>query len=760
MKGYWYIAAFSIIAAVLSVYFKQYLFSIAFIIWLFSLLYLKRLRKRILFVSLALHFIFALSPPLNPAISNELSTPEESVIYGKVVTPPTITEQKLEFTVEIYNSKERYQILYFPKTELSSDSVDAKYGSKCKIIGELERPKESRNPGQFDYRDFLLKKGITHQLILTDLNNIECHGTSFMNRFYKLRLDMIEVVENKLSPYTASWLNSLVLGEDSKLDEDTVELFQRWGLSHIIAISGTHIALFLAFLYFLLVKLNILTKEKAGWLIIFLLPVYAILAGGEPSVWRASIMVVLVISIQKANHVVSPMDIISIVFILFMFVEPSNVFHVGFQLSFIVTASIILSKKWVAQTDNSIMQALKICFIAQMIIIPLQFSYFSYFQPLSIILNLIIIPYFSLLVIPFMYVLLPITILLSDVFLSQLDRLFINLNEIVISFINWVDSVANYPWVSGSFTLEWSIIYYVILLVLMANLEQARLKKAFLAGCMLTALLIIFLLRPYFSPAGTVTMLDIGQGDAFVIELPFRKGVIMVDAGSRMSFENGEASSSVYKQVIKPYLQERGIRKIDALFLTHEDTDHVGSVPYIIEDVKVDSVFISPYYKMTSEELLSFKKNKVIVRKVGKGSKIHIGEQTISVLAPAKKYGSSNSNSLVLYTEIGGLNWLFTGDVEGESELAIAEQYPNLEVEVLKVSHHGSKTSTNPELIGEIAPEVALISVGENNMYGHPSPQVIETLNNARIPIFRTDIHGAVQYKFKGKAGTFYSHLP
>lgn len=274
-----------------------------------------------------------------------------------------------------------------------------------------------------------------------------------------------------------------------------------------------------------------------------------------------------------------------------------------------------------------------------------------------------------------------------------------------------------------------------------------RMKHAFIAFLCLVSLVFGYASIPYFSPKGYVTMLDIGQGDAFIIELPYKRGVYMIDAGARFSFEDMQPTDSVYKQVIEPYLRSKGIHKIDALFLTHNDLDHVGSVNMMLDAGIIEAIYVSEYFPV---EELFFEE----VERLQQEETIMIGDHKLTVLSPNQDKKDANANSLVLYTEIGGRYWLFTGDITKEEERDLIHRY-NLNIDVLKVAHHGSNTSTDPIFIENINAKTAWIPVGRNNRYGHPTQEVIEELGKNGLEIYRTDIHGAVQYQFKGNNGVF-----
>lgn len=338
MKGYWHFTAISVAMGILTIIFNSNWFIVGFFLWLFYLYYLKRLGKIPILLSLAFYLLFLLhiAPPADIDNTDPNSFSPLNQLTGKVISPIHTSPDKVEFLFEDNPDKSKILILFFPDKKTQSPPLDEnptiKYGATCVINGKAELPNESRNPGEFDYRNYLLSEGITHQLIVNSLDDITCSGSGFLHRIYKIRTNLITHVEKSISKGTAAWLNALVLGDDSLIEDDTVELFQRWSLSHILAISGLHVGLVVGLIYFLLIKLNLLTKERAQWIMIFFLPIYAIIAGGEPSVWRASTMVLIFIILNKLKLKFSVTDTLSIVFLLLIIFDNSIVYHVGFQL--------------------------------------------------------------------------------------------------------------------------------------------------------------------------------------------------------------------------------------------------------------------------------------------------------------------------------------------------------------------------------------------------------------------------------------------
>lgn len=763
MRGYWHIAALATVTSILTIIFGNYLFVIALFLWLIYLYYNKRLGKLPLFIALTFFLFFSLYiPSIDKTTSSPHTENTQQVFHGKIVRPLLITPSKVDFIMKDETLNEKLLFIYFLNDDewLNQKTYkDLAYGAKCIVNGKIDPPSVSRNPGQFDFNHYLKSQGISNQVIVGSLADIECEGASLFNKIFLFRSNILAYVSDSMSDETSVWLSALVLGDDSLLEEKIVDLFQRWGLSHILAISGLHVGLIVGLVYFFIVKLGIVTKEKAQWIMIFFLPVYALVAGGQPSVWRASLMVLAFIVLNKIKLKLSMTDVLSLIFILLIILDKYIIYHVGFQLSFAVTFGLILSKDLLSSTSSVFFQGLFISFISQMMILPIQLVYFSFFQPLSILVNVIVVPYFSLIVIPLMFLML-IFSPLFPFFIHIFDQAFSSMHKLFIACIQWFDNIANFPIVIGDFPIIMVILYFVGFYFCMYYLQKKKLVTSFTYGMLLTVVLMSLILRPYISPVGTVTMLDIGQGDTFVIELPYRRGVFLVDAGSGFSFTDFESNHKVFKQVIKPYLYSRGITEIDAIFISHEDIDHMGSVEFLVEEMSVDQIMISHYYELDANHEKHWEENGVQITKVNAGETIMLGSQSFHVLGPVIDKNSANENSLVVYTTLGGMNWLFTGDIGKATERELLNNFQALPVDVLKVAHHGSNTSTDEWFVESIHPTYALISVGVNNSFGHPTKEVLQTLEDLGVYTLRTDINGAVQFKYTENDGTFFKYLP
>lgn len=762
IRDYWYIIAFSAVIAILSIQLAQFYLCAIFVIWLIIMYYQKKIPLLVLFLSLiALFFFYAYIPSHHEVQSSTNPQVEtQTTFQGKITSPVNETKAKVEFTFREELSNETILAVSFIN-DTPSNKVETAHllvGGTCVFSGEISKPDSARNPHQFDYQQYLLQQGITYQLYLTSLADIECENANLLHYIQTIRGTLLQSTINKLDERMVAWLHALVLGDDRLIDDETIDIFQRWSLSHILAISGLHIGIVVGMLYIFLVRTSLYTKEHAQWIIIAFLPIYALVAGGQPSVLRASLMVLFVVVLNKLKWKLNYTDVISIVFLLLILYDRFIVYHIGFQLSFAVTFGLIISQYWISQSPSNIVRILQISFISQMIILPLQLHYFSLFQPLSILLNLLMVPYFSLFVIPAMFGLLALH-WLPQMVLSVFEFGFLFIHGSVLSLLEWMDKYLDYPFIIGEIPLYFTIVYYVLLIILMKSLEDNQLKRAFQYGVFITVLLITLTLRPYFSPVGSVTMLDIGQGDAYIIELPYRKGVFFIDMGTPLTFPDFAATDKTYNQIIKPYLYGQGITKIDAVFLSHEDLDHYGSLMYALEDIQIDEIIISPFYEVDETSAILWREKETDIYRMDFNESILRNGQLFQSLAPSEDQFDANENSLVLLTRLGSENWLFTGDIGKKTEKGIVHSYPGLDVDVLKVGHHGSNTSTDPSFIKKITPGYAFISVGVNNSYGHPTKEVVETLENEGVIIYRTDEHGAVQYFFTEEGGMFVPFL-
>ncbi|MFP7169673.1 DNA internalization-related competence protein ComEC/Rec2 [Terribacillus sp. 7520-G] len=750
MIGRWHIVALAALGGMLAHSLSIVLLP-AVMIWLSLLYCTKRLPLQAFLLSNIAALLFYGNSTLGQPIPHELPL-DESILLTSSISGLSETNEMIRFLAEDPSGSASIQVTYF-KQDDQERLPGLTTGAICTMKGSPAHPDAATNPGQFDHRHYLKQQGVFYELELQNLEDITCTGSSPFSQLSKARAAFLHEAGERLDPETAAWVQAMIAGEDSNLNEETINLFNRWSLSHILAISGMHIALFSAILHFVLTKLQILTVEKSFWFLFIFLGIYPVFAGGEPSVWRSALMVMLIMVLLRFSIRLPIIDSISIVFLLLLVLDPRYLFHIGFQFSFLVSLALLLSAR--IYTGSFISALLETSLLSQLVILPLQVSQFYFLNPLSVLMNLFAIPFYTFVAIP---LLLLISILLFPwpQAAALLGGVFRFLNDMVIRIIQSIDSVAFYPWVTGKLPIGLSLLYFAVLILFCSAWEKRRRRKAVGYGAILTAIPLAAVLLPYTSSTGYVTMLDIGQGDAFVIELPYRKGIYFIDAAGSVGMDFKPTDKN-FERVIKPFLYERGIAQVDGIFASHADHDHIGSIGKLTREFHVDWVRTSVYFEKSKMDDWNTDTDIIPWRS---GELLRLPGWEVQLLAPARDKGDPNRNSLVMYTRLGGKSWLFTGDIGKEEEMELIRSYPSLQADVLKVGHHGSNTSTDPDFLAFIKPETALISAGRNNRYGHPSPEVIQALEQQNIRIWRTDTDGAVVYAFSGKTGTFSPFLP
>lgn len=688
---------------------------------------------------------------------------EATSFTGKIVSEVDDNPQRTTFVFQEPRKSAKIQVSFFKNnaSNTSSAPISWKTGATCQITGERTVPKDQTNPGQFSYQQHLSKQAISSQLTLENREDLLCSGSSFRGEMYRGRQTILLTIEENLSHMSASWMQALFFGEKDLLDDSIVSVFRRWNLSHLLAISGLHIGLIAGFLYVIFVRTGLFTKKKANYLLIIILFIYPFFTGGSPSIWRATAMTIIGLACWKRRHIFTTSDTVSIVFLLFVIADQQIIYQLSFQFSFLVTFSIMLSRQFLARRPNKIVLLLWISMISMFSVLPIQIENFYFINPLGLLLNIIAIPYFTLFVLPVLFVMI-VSLVIAPFLVPFIDWIFTSIHQIGLAFFISIDQSLYSPVVIGEFPNPYFSLYFLFFIGLMISLDNKNWRQASRRGGLLVMTVFILMIRPYFNPNGTVTMLDVGQGDALVIELPYRQGIIIYDAAGVMENDFETPSDRIYQQVIKPYLYSRGISKVDALILSHAHHDHIGSVPYLIEEISIRNVIISEYFVMPPElaEVIGVTGQQVLTVKAS--DRLNIKGQIFTVLSPGFDWNSKNDNSLVLTTELGPLSWLLTGDISGEVEEQIVGTYPNLQIDVLSVSHHGSITSSSEHFLQKIEPRVAWISVGENNRYQHPDSEVLNRLKQQDVKIYRTDRHGAVQYVYHDNRaqGTFLPFNP
>lgn len=632
--------------------------------------------------------------------------------------------------------------------KMSQDIPSIKYGDSLYIEGEFKQPEEARNYKGYNYKQYLKTKKIIGTVELEKVKILKSSNGSFIHNIQKYIRDTIN---GTLTDEEGNLLLAILLGDKDKLSEDIQESFKTSNLSHMLAVSGAHVSYIILGLTYVLQNSIIGKKNGKIVCIIFLLAFMAI-TNFTPSVTRACIMAILTLLssiIYRKSDVYTNISVAALITLIF---NPYSLLDLGFQLSYGGTIGIIIfikriqEKKSNSKVINYIKQMALVSIYANIIIIPIMMYHFNTVSFTFIISNIMASPILGIIVITgFLFIITSITVKpltrLIAIFIKPILSILIKISQIC-SKLPFSNILVVTPYMFNV------ISYYAIILYCIKSKKNNKCK---IIICLLIVLILINFIIYIFPQKLRIFFIDVGQGDSTLIITPDKK-TVLIDGGGSDSFDVG-------KKVLLPYLLDRRILKIDYVLISHFDTDHCGGILTIMEKVKVKNIIISEQAEH-SENYERFKKlmihKRIRLIEVKKGDKIKIGRYSeFKILFPTSRLLSENplnNNSIVTQFNYNNFKMLFTGDIEKLAEQQILKtEKAEIRADILKVAHHGSKTSSIPEFIKAVRPRIALIGVGKNNTFGHPNQQTIKNLENIKCRIYRTDLQGEIIIKIDQK---------
>ncbi|MFL0490684.1 MULTISPECIES: DNA internalization-related competence protein ComEC/Rec2 [Bacillus] len=765
MHGQWGYVAISFVMGIATTFStSSLLISCCLVFYVLFCLY--RTSRKTFFLCVIACFSGAMHTSYIQGVNKPLGESYE-VTRGVIQSTPLINGDRLSFQVED-QYENIVQLSYKIKSPLEKKQLQQLYaGVSCVFKGERKEPQTARNFHGFNYRDYLYKQNI--HFIFDATNISECHKTSLslMQWILLLRQQAISGVNEMFPEQSGAFMNALLFGDRQQMAFEVEEQYQQFGLVHLLAISGSHIVLLMVIVYFVLLRSGV-TREIATVCLIVCIPLYMILAGASPSVIRASITGVLLLIASMCSIRISSLDALSVTAICMLIYDPYLVFNIGFQFSFVGSFALLLSAPLLLGSSNGVIRnSIYISIISQLVSTPILLYHFGYFSPYSILLNLLYVPFLSIIVLPCSIIILICMPIIPFFAKGLANVLSIGLN-ISNDFLSYCESLPFTRLVFGQTPILLVAVYCVIIVSILIVWERGMSKRivSIVVGVFLFVCTCHYA-YPYFRESGSVTFIDVGQGDAILIRLPYDKGVYLIDTGGTLQLNKEEWQRkkheySIGKDVLIPFLQKEGVKTIDKLIVTHGDADHIGAAQDLLSYITVkEVVFGRKEQDAILEKVLKKKalEKKVKISEVVEGESWSVNGAEFFVLAPNGKESNENDSSIVIWAKFGGVTWLFTGDLEEGGENRLVSNYPALRADVLKVAHHGSKTSSISSFLSLIHPSVAIISVGERNRYGHPHKEVIERFEKMDIEIWRTDQQGAISYVFKGGNGTFTSKI-
>ena len=638
----------------------------------------------------------------------------DDVIIG-TITSYYIDNDKLVITIF---GKEKVLCNYYFKDE--NNTFDYELGDKIKLFGKLKLPSNNSIFNGFNYREYLKYERINYIFDIDEIIKIS-NNKSIM---YKLKNSIINII-NK-SP-NKDYLHTFLLGNNKYIDKEVMESYRINGISHLFSISGMHISL----LSMIILKLLKNYKFKKEVVILFLL-IYMTLTDFLPSILRSGIFFILIYLNKKFNLNISMFKLMIILLFICVLIDPYIVYKIGFQYSYTISFYLITFNQLINKSKNKLYKLCIVSFISFIVSVPIAINNFSQINVLSIFLNIFFVPIVSSIIFPLSLI----TFLFP--FFNNLFTILINIFELLSITFSKID---NFIFIMSKISTLFIIIYYIIISITLYFLSKNKYKY-------IVSLMFIFVIHyniTIFNKGLEITYIDVGQGDSIFIKFPNDKSNILIDTGGKVTYGNLKNNYSVGKNIVD-YLKSMGIRKLDYLIITHGDFDHMGDSLYLIDKFKVENViFNCGEFNVLEKELIKVLDEKKI-KYYSCIKELNIDNNKLYFLQ-TKKYDNENDNSNVIYTEFNGYKFMFMGDAGVEKEKDILDKYNLANIDVLKVGHHGSKTSSSKEYIDEIKPKYAIISVGKNNRYGHPNKEVLNNLYNSKI--YRTDQDGSIMFKIK-----------
>lgn len=637
---------------------------------------------------------------------------------------------------------------------------DIHIGDYVTASGYLSKPKKPTNPGQFNeylyYKINLLEYKMYGSIESIDNNNVD-YRTVLSN----VRSQLSNIFDDILPDKQSGIVKTMILGDKTDLDKTVKETYQKAGIAHVLAISGLHITI-IAGMLFGLFKILRLSQRASSLLTITMVVSYCVMTGSSVSTVRATLMSCIVlfsfVVFRKPDIITS----VALAAFLLLVRQPLYLWDVGFLLSFVAVLGLIYITPLFDKIyfiNRKIRMVFGASFAATISIVPIVAYYFYSIPVYSVLINIVIVPLVSIVLI------VGLGGAIVGLFSLALARFFIGIVYYILLFY---EKVCNFSlWLPystllvGRPSIVFIILYYIslIMAVLYFNMPKKKRKKFtdIMLGYVIIAVLILLISK---ERGMNVVFLDVGQGDGMVVHTPNGKTLVIDGGGDPAKYPLRDNTGLT---VMLPYLQYKGIAKIDAMLLSHPHADHIIGLIELLDNVSIDEIYIADIEAQQCELLDTFlnkaKENNVKIIDTC-DNQVDIDNELddkygvdFTYLSPYDDidYENVNESSMVVGIKYKDVNILFTGDIEKNTEKRLVKDNLNV-YNVLKVPHHGSKTSSTKEFINTVNPIIGIVSCGgQQSKYKHPHKEVIDRYDDKNIDIYNTSVDGAVTLKTNGK---------
>lgn len=737
----------------------------------------------------ALLIHLSLHPSIPPHHISKLPDRHKVVLTGTIYRPPQRDMRKTVVYLRADGISRGDAVA--PATGRIRITIDdpliaVRYGYRVRLPAKLYRPHNFRNPGAFDYEDYLRRKWVLVTGYVRDASQVHIlsteGGNPLMRRFDCWRAGIGAFLDAKTSPPGRGLLKALLIGERGEISDKTREAFIAAGAVHILAISGLHLGIIVTLIFFTVKGLLRLSERallrydvrKVAALATFPpLLAYILITGFPISTIRAGIMASCFLIAILINRYRNPLNTLAFAAFVILLVSPTSLWDPSFQLSFSSVLGIIVLTPplyrllypqdpltlLTRRGRGKIKRAITLSFIASFAAItvtsPIVAFHFHRVSTLGLVSNAVIIPIIGLGVLPlglFSLSLIPL-VPSAGALMAQAAAAVSQIGIKAMELISSLPCAATY--LPALTALEMILFYGLIGAVLW--IKRPGLKKAALALILVIALLDLSYwgLRGYVQNGLRANFLDVGQGDCTLVEFPGGKRMLIDGGGLYGDFDVGE-------KVVAPFLWKRRILHVDYLVLSHPEPDHYKGLTFLARNFHPTEFWHNGMENpaFTYGELLQVIREKGITMvRVEDGFARSIGAARIEALHPTEgwmperknKRGWSNNNSLVFKIAFGDHVLLFTGDIEEEAEMRLLRKNRILRAQVLKVPHHGSKSSSTAPFIEEVSPCYAVFTLGYKNIFRFPNTRVVSRYENRGCQILRTDLDGAITVTSDGK---------
>jgi len=731
------------------------------------------------------------------------------ILGGCVVEPPAISGERERFLLEL-DPHARAQVTLYTKGDEPLPPL--RYGQNIEIDARVRKPRNYGNPGAFDYAHYLSRQQIYWTASgAADTVRIlpgRC-GSRFQKAVMDLRAGALARIERLFhgSDYQTGMMQALLIGQSYQLQRVWTEDYRSTGTFHALVISGTHVAI-LAFFFLFLLRLCFVPQSLALLITVAMAWLYAVVTGWQAPCTRSAAGLTVFMIGSYFYRQRRPLNLLAAVALGFLVVDPEQLFDASFQLTFLAVGFLgAFATPLIGATSGPLTRALadlddtgrdlhlppraaqfriemrllvetlrglrvpgRLATIA--VVAPARILFFLYeVTVVSAVvqtgLALPMVVYFhrvglsglsaNAFVVPLMGLVVPVgfvAVFTGFRGVAKIGAVLLWMSQRVVTFHAGIEPAWRIPtppvWVGVGLSAA----------LIAAAIARGRWWRAG-AGSAVAVFLVLLLWNP-FPPEtrpGTLEMtaIDVGQGDSILVVFPDGKRLLMDGGGIPAFGGKSRAQLDIGEDVVAPYLWNRSIRSVDVIALSHAHEDHIGGLPALTGDFHPRELWTgvtpeSPTWCTLREKAA---RNGVKIVPLEAPARFAYGGAEIEVLAPFSDYipadSPKNNDSLVLRVRYGRHSFLLSGDVERPIEYRMLEANELERTDVLKVAHHGSRTSSTEAFLSAVQPTFAVISAGFENSYGHPNRDVIERLQQHHAGVMRTDLDGLITVRSDGR---------